>query len=89
MSVYRVCWVVCLALLGVVGAAAARAESWCSEPIYAHEWGVMVFDGAARRGAWVVPLPSWIEQRASVGPSRDVKPVVTPRARPAVRRRRA
>jgi hypothetical protein len=56
----------------------AYAESWCAFPIEAHEWGVMAFDASGAPLHGLVPLPSWIYQRASVDPSRDVKPVVSP-----------
>lgn len=77
MSVHRVCWVVCL-VLGVVSAAAARAESWCSEPIYAHEWGVMVFNGAGEGVSGLIPLPSWIEQRGGTSGDLAHRKILTP-----------
>ncbi|TNF33353.1 MAG: hypothetical protein EP329_08400 [Deltaproteobacteria bacterium] len=67
-----------LALLLVAGALplgvrAARADSWCATPVWAHEWGVHVY---AADGAPLDPsagLPSWFHTA-----ERPAAPAVTP-----------
>ncbi|MCA9519032.1 MAG: hypothetical protein KC635_29055, partial [Myxococcales bacterium] len=55
-----------LALLAPAGA--ARAKSWCAYPLWAHEWGVQVFDGggAPKPGGG---LPAWFHHATAGGTS--------------------
>lgn len=48
---------------------AVRAESWCAAPVYAHEWGVQLFEGAAgQRPRSPVALPSYFHTTAPSSP---------------------
>jgi len=57
--------------LGVAALAAwplsTRAESWCADPLWVHEWGVQVFGpgGARRATAGPVALPGYFHDRPS------------------------
>ena len=39
------CWLGLTGLVCSYSASPALAESWCAYPVWAHEWGVQVFDG--------------------------------------------
>lgn len=49
-------------------AEAARAESWCAEPVVVHEWGVHVY-GGDRQPLPVVDLPAWFHSAAQPSPT--------------------
>lgn len=54
-------------------AAPARAESWCAQPLYVHEWGVHVFgaDGKPLPVAWT---PPWFHSSSTpAGPLAPVR----------------
>lgn len=58
------------AALAVIVPNGSRAEMWCADPLWAHEWGVVVFRGsgassaAARSGAPDPALPSYFHAQA-------------------------
>lgn len=57
-------------MAAVVAAAAvpraSRAESWCADPLWVHEWGVEVFaSGTARRALDPALLPAYFHDRAA------------------------
>ncbi len=58
---------------------ASRAEMWCADPLFVHEWGVQVFgaSGASRTSEAGPALPSWFHARpgtpsAAGAPVRDL-----------------
>jgi hypothetical protein len=60
-------------LVALAAPTQVRAESWCANPIVAHEWGVQVFTSTTATGASSGPgLPSYFHDhaagQASVGP---------------------
>jgi hypothetical protein len=71
-----------IALSAAAATLPALAESWQAEPIEAHEWGVMAFDADGAPISDLVPLPSWIYQRASA-PQAPAPATVPTRALPA------
>src|SRR5687767_15887367 len=84
-------WIVGLlgfaALAGALWPAPSRAESWCAEPLWVHEWGVQAFQGTRGRRAGPVgtKLPRYFHNRPSGRPVAVGAPVRTMPADSGVR----
>ncbi len=64
--------IACLALASFAPIA-ARAESWCAYPLWAHEWGVQVFGADGARAS--APLPTYFHGSAPSSPASPAPPV--------------
>lgn len=77
---YRSLMLLCVLVLAVgIRSESASGAMWCAQPIEVHEWGVMVFDAHGKALSGLVPLPSWIYNRATPGgaPAAGLTPVRT------------
>src|SRR5688572_19253690 len=41
----------------------SAAESWCADPLWAHEWGVQVFNAGGAQRATAAVLPSYFHRQ--------------------------
>lgn len=78
----KIFWLVLLVIVGawagvgvrVDGDQTAHAKSWCANPLWVHEWGVHVLNGAGERVTMPVHWPKFFHGAAGSGGV----PVVTP-----------